>query len=111
MLKMLLRGTGGFGLRSSFSPSAGLGERTCRMNELIQVLQLAAGLVVCVGRLSRIEGLEKMCGGQVVAGRLHHMGARIVSGKRIGFLEDIIGRLCRGDFAFALPVITLSDRI
>ena len=81
------------------------------MNKLVQLLQLVAGLVVRVGGLCRVVGFEKMRGGQVIAGGVHQVRTRILSCKRISFLEDVIGGLCRGNFALALSVIALSNRI
>ena len=81
------------------------------MKKLIQLLQLVAGLMVCVGGLCRVVSFEKMRGGQVIAGGVHQVRTRIVSCERVGLLEDFIGGLCRGYFALALPVIALSNRI
>jgi hypothetical protein len=81
------------------------------MNKLIQLLQLVAGLMVRVGGLSRVVGFEKMRGGQVIAGGVHQLRMRILSCKRVGFLQDFIGGLCRGNFALALSVLALSNRI
>jgi hypothetical protein len=49
------------------------------MNKLVQLLQLAAGLVVRVGGLCRIVGFEKMRGGQVIAGGVQQVHTRILS--------------------------------
>jgi hypothetical protein len=81
------------------------------MDKLVQLLQLAAGLMVRVGGLCRVVGFEKMRGGQVIAGGVHQVRTRILSCKRVGSLEDLIGGLCRGYFALTLSVIALSDRI
>ena len=81
------------------------------MNKLVQLLQLAAGLMVRVGGLCRVVGFEKMRSGQVIAGGVHQVRTRILSRERVGFLQDFIGGLCRGYFALALPVIALSNRI
>ena len=71
------------------------------MNKLVQMLPLVASLMVCVGRLFRVVGFEKMRGGQVIAGGVHQVRTRIVSCERVGLLEAFIGGLCRGYFARA----------
>ena len=81
------------------------------MNKLVQLLQLAAGLMVRVGGLCRVVGFEKMRGGQVIAGGVQQVHTRIQSCERVGLLQDFIGGLCRGYLALALSVIALSNRI